>query len=135
MRHLEHLQLRRGRWFVRLRVPAHLIAKVGQTHVVRSLETAEESVAKERRWIALAELWRWIGAQTVSDGWSPAWAAPETVFSDAHHDSEPTAFRPKRSRPTKAPQDDHLTVAEVMQRWLTESEGLRLLSGSPRGAS
>ncbi len=79
MRRADHLQCRRGRWSVRLRVPAHLVATVGQTHLVRSLDTSSEAVARERRWVALALLWEWIGAQTVSDGWKPAWAAELTV--------------------------------------------------------
>ncbi len=78
MRRADHLQCRRGRWSVRLRVPAHLVATVGQTHLVRSLDTSSEAVARERRWVALALLWEWIGAQTVSDGWKPAWAAELT---------------------------------------------------------
>lgn len=84
MRGLEYLQRRRGCWFGRLRVPAHLIPQVGQTHLVRSLETKDEVIAQQRRWVALAELWRWIGTQTVSDGWSPAWAAHLTDLNGAH---------------------------------------------------
>ncbi|MGC5780888.1 DUF6538 domain-containing protein [Methylobacterium sp. NFXW15] len=67
MRRPEYLQCRLGRWYVRLRVPAHLTAKVGQQHLVRALDTDSETAARERRWVALALLWDWIGAQTVSD--------------------------------------------------------------------
>ncbi|MGA4554718.1 DUF6538 domain-containing protein [Methylorubrum aminovorans] len=71
MRRAEYLQCRRGRWYVRLRVPAHLVATVGQQHLVRALDTMSEAVARERRWIALSLLWKWIGSQTVSNGWQP----------------------------------------------------------------
>ncbi|WP_431310873.1 DUF6538 domain-containing protein [Methylorubrum aminovorans] len=71
MRRAEYLQCRRGRWYVRLRVPAHLVATVGQQHLVRALDTMSEAVARERRWIARSLLWKWIGSQTVSNGWQP----------------------------------------------------------------
>ncbi|WP_409518534.1 DUF6538 domain-containing protein [Methylobacterium sp. R2-1] len=86
MRRAEYLQSRRGRWYVRLRVPAHLVASVGQQHLVRALDTASEAVARERRWIALSLLWEWIGAQTDSDGWQPAWAANLTVAKRSPND-------------------------------------------------
>ncbi|WP_373322737.1 DUF6538 domain-containing protein [Methylorubrum aminovorans] len=71
VRRAEYLQCRRGRWYVRLRVPAHLVATVGQQHLVRALDTMSEAVARERRWIARSLLWKWIGSQTVSNGWQP----------------------------------------------------------------
>lgn len=131
----DYLQCRRGRWFVRLRVPAHLVLEVGQTHLIRSLDTVDEAVARQRRWVALAELWRWIGAQTISDGWSPAWAACLTGIN-GHQDAlapaipdliepDPKQGLPKVRAPrstTKSPKDD-LSVAILMERWLKEIEG------------
>lgn len=131
----DYLQCRRGRWFVRLRVPAHLIPGVGQTHLVRSLDTTDEAVARQRRWVALAELWRWVGSQTVSDGWAPAWAACLTGIG-GHQDAPaltvpdlikpdwgqgPLKVRSPRST-TKTPKED-LSVATMMERWLKEIEG------------
>ncbi|WP_425284820.1 DUF6538 domain-containing protein [Methylobacterium gossipiicola] len=43
VRRAECLQCRRGRWYVRLRVPAHLVAAVGQQHLVRALDTASDA--------------------------------------------------------------------------------------------
>ncbi|WP_409565089.1 DUF6538 domain-containing protein [Methylobacterium sp. J-090] len=70
MHQAEYPQRRRGRWYVRVRVPAHLVAAVGQKHLIRALDTDSETVARGRRWIALAVLW--IGSarrssQTVGD--------------------------------------------------------------------
>ncbi|WP_419539272.1 DUF6538 domain-containing protein [Methylobacterium mesophilicum] len=43
VRRVDHLRCRYGRWSVRLRVPAHLVATIGRTHLVRSLDTENES--------------------------------------------------------------------------------------------
>lgn len=95
----------------------------------------DEAVARQRRWVALAELWRWIGSQTVSDGWSPAWAAHRTEAngqSDNATSTIPRLIRPSSEQgsakvrsprsPTKTPKDD-LSVATLMERWLKEIEG------------
>lgn len=133
MRGLEYLQRRRGCWCVRLRVPAHLVPHVGQTHLVRSLETKDEVIAQQRRWVALAELWRWIGNQTVSDGWSPAWAAHLTDLNGAHgsqsgisnldlsHSNVGSPNKP-RSRSARSSPNSDPTVASIMERWLKEME-------------
>lgn len=144
MRRAEYLQRRHGRWYVRLRVPAHLTATVGQQHLVRALDTASETVARERRWVALALLWDWIGAQTVSDGWEPAWAAgltgsrrcsddrahghPETSSHDVAHRARQSVLHPQR--PSGAKHQQH-TILAMMERWLKEIEGVH----QPRSAS
>lgn len=138
MRRADHLQCRRGRWSVRLRVPAHLVATVGQTHLVRSLDTSSEAVARERRWVALALLWEWIGAQTVSDGWKPVWAteltgAGRSVSETAQKSLNRISYsvpplQPRRvgqrARPsrTSVPQT---RVLPMMERWLAEIEGIQ----------
>jgi hypothetical protein len=132
VRRADHLQCRRGRWSVRLRVPAHLVATVGQTHLVRSLDTSSEAVARERRWIALALLWEWIGEQTVSDGWEPAWAAVLTGSGRSHDDTgregpDLTPHPPSKRRPRKGSQHHapQTTILTTMERWLKEIEGVR----------
>ena len=133
LRRADYLQCRRGRWFVRLRVPVHLVAVVGQSHLVRSLDTDSEAVAQERRWLALSLLWDWIGAQTVSDGWEPAWAANLTVAerspNDGGHDRPvPSLHGGADHPPTRVPKlrsasgwkDDHPTILTMMTRWLKE---------------
>ena len=137
MRRAEYLQRRRGRWFVRLRVPAHLVATVGQQHLVRALETDSEAVARERRWIALSLLWDWIGAQTVSDGWEPAWAAGlavskrcpndrahrHTEISHQHAADDPL---PNMHRPRRGSGDRHQQpTIMMMEKWLKEIEGVQ----------
>jgi hypothetical protein len=95
----------------------------------------DEAVARQRRWVALAELWRWIGSQTVSDGWSPAWAACLTGINGQRDafgptipdliklDSEKGSPKGRSARSTtKTPKDD-LSVATLMERWLKEVEG------------
>lgn len=139
VRRQEHLQLRRGRWYVRLRVPAHLVAKVGQTHVVRSLDTTDLRIAQQRRCVALAELWRWIGADTVSDGWTPAWASHPTVVNgpqdDSAHKPARPAYRKGRQRGSRASAaNDDLTISTMMEKWLAEIEGVRLLGAFRREA-
>ena len=138
MRRTEYLQRRRGRWYVRLRVPAHLTATVGQQHFVRALDTESETVARERRWIALALLWDWIGAQTVSDGWQPAWAAQLTGSPRSSDDRapSPTEVPPQNpadrarqgvhhpQRPSGAQHQQH-TILAMMERWLKEIEGVQ----------
>ncbi|GJE52038.1 Tyrosine recombinase XerC [Methylobacterium tardum] len=137
MRRADHLQCRRGRWSVRPRVPAHLVATVGQTYRVRSLDTSSEAVARERRWIALALLWG-IGAQTVSDGWEPAWAAALTGSGRSRDDAtrecpDPTPHPPLERRPRKGSQDHaaprgssrQTTILTTMERWLKEIEGFQ----------
>ncbi|WP_366848683.1 DUF6538 domain-containing protein [Methylobacterium sp.] len=57
MRRAEYLQCRRGRWFVRVRVPANLVVQVGQIHFVRSLDTDGEAQASASRWVALVIIW------------------------------------------------------------------------------
>jgi uncharacterized protein DUF6538 len=138
VRRAEYLQCRRGRWYVRLRVPAHLVATVGQQHLIRSLDTDSEVVARERRWIALSLLWNWIGAQTVSDGWKPAWAAGVTVSERCPHDrahrrSEVTHQHatddplPNMHRPRRGSGDGHQqpTIMMMMEKWLKEIEGVQ----------
>ena len=140
VRRADHLQCRRGRWSVRLRVPAHLVSTVGQTHLVRALDTSSEAVARERRWIALALLWEWIGAQTVSDGWEPAWAAALTGSGRSRDDAarecpDPTPDPPPKRRPRKGAQDHAppggssrlTTILTTMERWLKEIEGVQHL--------
>ncbi|WP_409518581.1 DUF6538 domain-containing protein [Methylobacterium sp. PvR107] len=140
VRRADHLQCRRGRWSVRLRVPAHLVAAVGQTHLVRSLDTVSETVARERRWIALALLWEWIGAQTVSDGWEPAWAAALTGSGRSRDDTgrecpDPTPHSPPQRRSRRSGQDHahpagssrQTTILTTMDRWLKEIEGVQTL--------
>ncbi|MGH1587290.1 DUF6538 domain-containing protein [Methylobacterium phyllosphaerae] len=138
VRRADHLQCRRGRWSVRLRVPAHLVAVVGQTHLVRSLDTSSEAVARERRWIALALLWEWIGAQTVSDGWQPAWAAALTGSGRSRDDAapeclDPAPHPPHKQRSRKGSEDrprtwaspGQTTILTTMERWLEEIEGVQ----------
>lgn len=134
MRRADYLQLRRGRWFVRLRVPAHLVGTVGQTHLVRSLDTNSEAVARERRWIALALLWDWIGAQTVSDGWEPAWAVGLTGAQRCPGEAAPSpqgsakalSDHPSQNvnqpRRTAEVQSAKNTILNMMERWLREIE-------------
>ena len=138
MRRAEYLQCRRGRWFVRMRVPAHLLAQVGQSHLVRSLDTDSQAEACVRRWVALAVLWEWIGAQTVSDGWRPAWAANLTVAERSpndggHNRPVPSLHGGADHPPTRVPKprsasgqkDDHPTILTMMTRWLKEIEGVQ----------
>ncbi|WP_420813092.1 DUF6538 domain-containing protein [Methylobacterium currus] len=147
MRRAEYLQCRRGRWFVRLRVPVHLQTLIGQSHFVRSLDTDSEAVAQERRRVALALLWEWIGAQTVSDGWEPAWAAALTGSQRCDHDGAegcprgPDAPAADRSnlklsqpRPTSAQRLQQHTILSMMERWLREIEGVMHLEACRRGA-
>lgn len=138
MRRAEYLQHRRGRWYVRLRVPAQLVATVGQQHLVRALDTESETVARERRWIALALLWDWIGMQTVSDGWQPAWAAQMTGSQRCANDQDhgrtgaPTQNATGHARqsvphPRRRSGDQHQqhTILAMMERWLKEIEGVQ----------
>ena len=133
MRRADYLQCRRGRWSVRLRVPTHLVATVGQTHLVRSLDTSDEVVARGRRWTALALLWDWIGAQTVSDRWEPSWAAALTGTGRSHDEggreyraSTPHPPHKKPSRKVNPSQPSvHIsafptTILTTMERWLIE---------------
>lgn len=138
MRRAEYLQCRRGRWYVRLRVPAHLVATVGQRHLVRALDTTSEAVARKRRWIALSLLWQWIGALSVSDGWQPAWAANLTVVKRSpndggqnrplpslHGDADHPPKRAPKPRSTSGQKEDHPTILTMMARWLSEIEGVQ----------
>ena len=43
----DYLQLRRGRWFARIRLPADLARSLGRTHIVRSLGTSDLTVARQ----------------------------------------------------------------------------------------
>ena len=132
VRRADHLQCRRGRWSVRLRVPSHLVATIGQTHLVRSLDTSNEAVARERRWIALALLWEWIGEQTVSDGWEPTWAAALTGSGRSRDDGvrerpDPIPHPLPKRRSLKGSQSDapqgaslrKTTILATMGRWLS----------------
>jgi integrase len=51
-----YLHRRRRGWYIRVAVPPSLVPVVGQTHKVRSLKTRDVSVARERRWQALAAI-------------------------------------------------------------------------------
>lgn len=51
-----YLQRRRQGWYVRVRVPADLVALVGQSHVVRSLNTRHSAEARAQRWLVLGKL-------------------------------------------------------------------------------
>lgn len=109
------------------------MAVIGQSYLVRSLDTDSEAIAQERRWLALALLWEWIGAQTVSDGWRPAWAANLTVAerspNDGQQDRPVPSLHGHADHPlTKVPKprsasgqkDDHPTILTMMGRWLKE---------------
>ncbi|WP_403091461.1 MULTISPECIES: DUF6538 domain-containing protein [Methylobacterium] len=127
VRRADHLQCRRGRWSVRLRVPAHLVSTVGQTHLVRALDTSTEAVARQRRWIALALLWDWIGAQTVSEGWQPARAAALTGSGRSRDDTgrecpDPTPHslpkrQPERMAAIMLIQGAHRARPQCSRRW------------------
>src|SRR6478609_11829210 len=80
----DYLQLRRGRWCVRIRLPADLAKSLGRTHIVRSLGTSDLTVARQRRRSALAAILTWQASQTVSDGWTPsrAWKTATNGSSD-----------------------------------------------------
>ena len=100
---------------------------------------SSEAVARERRWVALALLWEWIGAQTVSDGWEPAWAAALTGSGRSRDDAarecpDPTPDPPpKRQTPKGCPRimpspqgassPPPTTILTTMERWLKEIEG------------
>jgi hypothetical protein len=129
VRRSDYLQLRQGRWFIRLRVPSHLVDEVGQTHIVKSLETADDAVARQRRYLALAHIWSWIGSRTVSDGWTPAWAAPETVTDGAAdhppplgHDGIRTTTR-KQTLVAKRDYKADLSLRTLLEAWLVEIKG------------
>ncbi|WP_405030583.1 DUF6538 domain-containing protein [Methylobacterium sp. WCS2018Hpa-22] len=83
MRRAEYLQCRRGRWYVRLRVPAHLVVTVGQQHLVRALDTSSEAVARERGWIALSLFWDWIGAQVEANRFAALVLMPRHLMRGA----------------------------------------------------
>src|SRR4051812_46098492 len=102
----DYLQLRRGRWCVRIRLPADLAKSLGGTHIVGSLGTSDLTVARQRRRAALAAILTWESSQTVSDGWTPsrAWKTVTDGSSDA---ASPFFIAPKveqaRRRPSPSP--------------------------------
>src|SRR6478609_445139 len=89
----DYLQLRRGRWFVRIRLPADLAKTLGRTHIVRSLGTSDLTLARQRRRAALGAILTWQASQTVLDGWTPsrAWRTVADGAPDAA--SAPDAAR------------------------------------------
>jgi integrase len=60
-----YLQRRRRTWYVRVAVPPRLVPVIGKRDIVRSLQTRDASVARERRWQAVAEIQRWLRSQAV----------------------------------------------------------------------
>src|SRR4051812_22765621 len=93
-----YLQLRRGRWYVRIRLPSDLAKGLDRTHIVRSLGTNNIAVARQRRRAALAAILSWQASQTVADGWSPS-RAWRTVSNGATDASSTTSFSPQPKRP------------------------------------
>jgi hypothetical protein len=41
-----YLQKRRRGWYVRIAVPPALVSRLGKTHIVKSLQTRDEAVAR-----------------------------------------------------------------------------------------
>jgi hypothetical protein len=132
----EYLQVRRGRWYVRVRVPADLVQVIGRTHVLRSLQTGDVRLARQRRRQVLAELWADFAALTVLDGWTP-YRACGTVTNGALNDSIPSSAQAlKRPRPnpvgdtasdtrtnrqSKNASDHDDTLMTLLERWLAEN--------------
>ncbi|MFW5833391.1 MAG: DUF6538 domain-containing protein [Pseudomonadota bacterium] len=71
-----YLQRRREGWYVRIRVPQDLVAVLGRTHVVRSLQTKESSAARAKRWLVLGQLHSQFDAIRASGADAPALASP-----------------------------------------------------------
>lgn len=51
-----YLQKRRQTWYVRVAVPPTLQKKIGKQHVLKSLQTRDLAVARDRRWAAITEI-------------------------------------------------------------------------------
>lgn len=133
----DYLQLRRGRWCVRVRLPADLARMLGRSHIVRSLGTSDLSVARQRRRAALAAILTWQASQTVSDGWTPsrAWRTGADGAPDAASafSISPKATRPlRRSSPSSSPKPDRKahtppqhtgedSLKTLLERWLAEN--------------
>src|SRR6478609_9230660 len=132
-----YLQLRRGRWYVRIRLPSDLATCLGRTHIVRSLGTNNIAVARQRRRAALAAILTWQASQTVSDGWSPSrtWKTVSNGSTDASstssfspqpklHRSQPLAGKSFERRPNnqaKPAIDRADSLKMLIDRWLGEN--------------
>ena len=132
----DYLQLRRGRWCVRVRLPADLARSLGRTHVVRSLGTSDLVIARQRRRAALAVILTWQASQTESDGWSPsrAWktvtdssdaangfSVTPTVERSRRPPSQALSSRPARNAPAKMGKGGADSLKTLMERWLAEN--------------
>ena len=90
---------------MRVRVHADLVQRVGRSHLVRSLGTADLRLAQKRRRAVLAQMW--ASFVTVGDGWKPAVKAEATVQNGTptapHDDALPPRSRlPIRDGTVKA---------------------------------
>lgn len=132
----DYLQLRRGRWCIRVRLPADLARTLGRTHIVRSLGTSDLTIARQRRRAALAAILTWEASQTVLDGWTPS-RAWKTV-TDGSDATSPFSITPKTKRPRRRPSptpstkprlDAHSasrhsgndSLKTLLERWLAEN--------------
>jgi hypothetical protein len=80
---------------VRVRVPADLVQRVGRSHLLRSLGTADLRLAQQRRRAVLAQMW--TSFETGEDGWKPAVKAEATV-QNGPATTTPDDAPPPRSR-------------------------------------
>ena len=133
----DYLQLRRGRWFVRIRLPSDLAKLLGRTHIVRSLGTSDLAVARQRRRAALAAILTWQASQTVLDDWTPAraWRTVTNGSSDAvipfsitprmnrsrRQPSSSTSSKPMGNAPAKVGKDRVDSLKMLLERWLAEN--------------
>ena len=58
-----YLQQRGRTWYARVRVPPSLIKVLGKTSLIRSLKTHSIAEARQRRWVAVAEMKEYLAAR------------------------------------------------------------------------
>ena len=97
MPHSQYLERRPEGWYVSVRVPAPLVPQIGRTHFVRSLRTKDASVARERRWPAIAGIW-----QSWSAHLGRADAEPEPLAATTLAEVPRRARRPRVSMAGRA---------------------------------
>lgn len=67
----QYLQQRRQGWYVRVAVPPPLVGKVGKRSIIRSLQTRDVRVARDRRWAAVCEIKRELAQLRGAETWDP----------------------------------------------------------------
>ncbi|GAB3102334.1 tyrosine-type recombinase/integrase [Lysobacter terrae] len=115
MRKTQYLQRLGQSWYLRVKVPATLQGRVGNTHIRRALKTRDLDEAVRRKWTALAQVRSYLDALAAG---LPSAAAPIAINCNRSPARPVQLIANSEERPTTG-------LDALLDRWLESTSSLK----------